>query len=124
MRHMRILLRILLSVSVFVSGFAHAMPAAPAEGARSHVHCDEAAMANMHAASIDDAVAPTPHRPADSHEKLGCCKAGSCPCPAAAAFESPAAATSGLGREAYDIAPPGSSYRSAVLERLIRPPIA
>ena len=122
---LNILLRILLSLSVFVAGFGHAVTveAMGLAGAvpMSHPHCEGHAARAMHDGLHDPA-----HLVAGAHHaKGGCCKSGSCPCPQVApvAWEG-AGPVSSLGRHASDFAPLRSDYRSPALERLIRPPIA
>ena len=120
-----ILLRILVSLSVFVAGFSHAMTAETMGSAgtesMSHPHCEEHAAQAMHDGLHD----PAHPVAVEHHAKSGCCKAGSCPCPQVApvAWEG-AGAVGPFGRHVSDFAPLRSDYRSPALERLVRPPIA
>lgn len=125
---MKVLLRILLSLSVFVAGFGHAMPAEWLEtaGAASvaHPHCEEHAAQGVPGVAHDGLHDPS-HDTGKHPAKGGCCKTGSCPCPhvAAVMWDGPKA-VGPLGRHASDFEPLQSDYRSPALERLIRPPIA
>lgn len=125
----KVLLRILLSLSVFVAGFGHAMPAELAgtagAGSTSYAHCKEHASQAMHGVAHDGSHDPSGHDTGKHHAKAGCCKAGSCPCPQVApVMWGGAGAVGPLGGHGSDFAPFQSDYRSPALERLIRPPIA
>ena len=127
---MKVLLRILLSLSVFVAGFSHAMPAeliAPGADAApiAHSHCKGHAAQALHgAAAHDGSHGSARHDDGKHHSKGGCCKSGGCPCPhVAAMLWDEGGAISPLGRHTSDFAPTLSDYRSPALERLIRPPI-
>jgi hypothetical protein len=128
MSGVKVFLRILLSLSVFVAGFSHAMPVDLSgklgAGSATHPHCDEHAAQAMHGMTHDGTHASS--RPAtDKHQQTGCCKAGSCPCPhVAAVLWDGAVAIGSIGRYTSDFAPLRNDYRSPALERLIRPPIA
>ena len=129
MRSLKLFLRILLSLSVFVAGFGHAMPVDPSfkigVGSATHPHCDEHAADGMHGMTHVGMHAPTDPASCEHQQKNGCCKAGSCPCPPIAAVLWNGAVMAGLtGRYVSDFAPLQNDYRSPALERLNRPPIA
>ncbi len=124
---MKVFLRVLLSLSVFVAGFSHAMPAEltgmASAGSLSHPHCQEHAVSALHGV-VHDGLHDPSRDTGEHHAKGGCCKAGSCPCPQVAPVMWEGAGSVGpLGRHASDFAPLRSDYRSPALERLIRPPI-
>ena len=126
---MKVLLRILLSLSVFVAGFGHAMPAELIETSGvvsiSHPHCEDQAGQPMDDVAHDALHDPSGQDTGKHHAKGGCCKAGSCPCPhVAPAMWEGAKVFGSRGRHASDFALLQSDYRSPALERLIRPPIA
>ena len=125
---MKVLLRILLSLSVFIAGFGHAMPAEQIgiaeSGSMSHSHCEEQGAQAMSGGAPEGLHGPSGHDTGQPHAKGGCCKSGSCPCPqVAVVMWDESRAMGPLGRHASDFATPRSDYRSPALERLIRPPI-
>ena len=88
MAGLKVFLRILLSLSVFVAGFSNAMPAPLSgmvgEGSATHPHCDGHAAQAMHGMTHEGTHASS-HPASGKHQRPGCCKAGSCPCPQVAA---------------------------------------
>ncbi len=130
MGSLQVFLRILLSLSVLVAGFSHAMPVGSSGmvGASSAArpHCDGHAAQATQGMTHDDMHASA-HPASDKQQQLksGCCKAGSCPCPhVAAVLWDGAVAVGSIGRYASDFATLRSDYRSPALGRLIKPPIA
>lgn len=126
MTGLQFILRILLSLGIFVAGFGSAMPVASASETVTPSHCDEeVAQSTIGQGALQGADALHHHGAGHEHLKAGgCCKAGSCPCPHVVAGSGiDAVAINAVASTAADFRAPVSGYRSPSLARLVRPPI-